>query len=939
MASRQFGRLVLIPLVLIVIAGSSLAQAAPGKLALTSGWQIQSACKAPEKGELISTTAYNPSGWMPTTVPNTVVAALVAAKADKVYEDIYFGKNLLNLPGMDYERGKIFSRFPMKDDSPFKCAWWYRTEFKVPATYKARQIWLSFGGINYRANVWLNGKQIASSNDVAGAYRTYEFNVSEGLKAGEANVLAVEITAPTEKDLGINWVDWNPAPPDKNMGLWREVYLTTSGPVAIRNPYVNSKVAKTLDSAELTVTAEVQNTTAKPVKGTLTGTIGAVKLSQRVALAPGETKVVTFTPEKFPQLQMKSPQLWWPYQMGKPNLQTLNVTFDINGSLSDSGAVRFGVREVTSELTDKGARLFRINGKPILIRGAGWAPDMLLREDNARVDKELAYVKHMGLNTVRLEGKMETEYFYNRADEMGILLMPGWCCCDIWEEWKKWTPETRKVAQESLRSQMLALRNHPSVYVWLNGSDNPPAPEVEKEYLDVARQVNWPNPIVSSATAKSSEVSGKSGVKMSGPYDWVAPAYWLTDKDKLGGGWGYNTETGPGPAFPPVDSLKKFVPADQLWPISDTTLYHAGMGKFQHMDLMTDAMNERYGKAADLEDFERKAQAIAYEGERAMFEAYSRNKYTSTGVIQWMLNNAWPGIIWHLYDYYLKAAGGYFGTKKANEPLHVMYGYDDRSVYVVNSTYEPVRGLKARATVLNFDATSKFTREMNVDLPGDGVVKAFELPEIADLSTTYFVRLELFQGTKRVSENFYWLSTKPDVFDWEKSSYYHTPMKQHADLSMLNTLPKVDLVVTDLKTYAPLANPPKTHWHERIKATSATSQSAKPDAARPRQNWTMVKVTNPSRAVAFMVRLRLLKRSVASVTDAGPKEGDATSLNPMAAGGEDVLPVLWDDNYFTLLPGEVREISASYGTADLGGAKPVIAVEGWNVVPKVVVAK
>lgn len=914
MASCRFGRLFLLISTLFAVVSVSAAQSGVAKLTLAGGWQIQSACKVPEKGEVVSTAAYKPSGWIPTTVPDTVVSALVGAKADKVYDDIYFGKNLLNLPGMDYERGKIFSRFPMKDDSPFKCAWWYRTDFKVPPTYTGQQMWLNFGGINYRANIWLNGKQIANSNDVAGAYRTYEFNVSEALKLGAGNVLAVEITAPTEKDLGINWVDWNPSPPDKNLGLWREVYLTASRTVAVRNPQVVSKVSNTLDSAELTVYAEVQNPTANAIKGTLRGSIGAISFSQPVEIAPREHKFLRFAPEEFPQLKIGNPQLWWPYQMGQQNLQTLKVAFDVNGKQSDAQSVRFGIREVTSELTDKGARLFRINGKPILIRGGGWAPDMLLREDKARVDKELAYVKHMGLNTVRLEGKMETQYFYDRADEMGLLIMPGWCCCDIWEQWDKWTPETRKIAGQSLADQLVLLRNHPSVYVWLNGSDNPPTPEIERYYLATASEVNWPNPIVSSATAKATEVSGKSGVKMSGPYDWVAPAYWLTDKNKLGGGWGYNTETGPGPAFPPVDSLRKFVPGDQLWPISDTTFYHAGMGKFQQMNLMTDAMDQRYGKAADLNDFERKSQAIAYEGERAMFEAYSRNKYGSTGVIQWMLNNAWPSVIWHLYDYYLNPAGGYFGAKKANEPLHVMYGYDDRGVYVVNSTYQPVKGLKARATVLNFDATPKYTHEADVDLPQDGVVKAFELPETASLSTTYFVRLELFDAaTKRVSDNFYWLSTKPDIFDWEKSSYYHTPMKQHADLTMLNTLPKVDLAVTA--------------GHTQPAASLAPG-------LRPQQ-VTRATIKNPSKSIAFMVRLRLLKgTAIGAPKNAAANPGNATSLNPMAAGGDDVLPVLWDDNYITLMPGEQREVSATYATVDLGGAKPVIAVEGWNVTPK-----
>jgi exo-1,4-beta-D-glucosaminidase len=907
---------------------------------LHTGWQIQSACKVPEKGGVISTVAYKPHGWISAQVPSTVLAALVGAKAGKVYDDPYFGKNLLNVPGMNYERGKVFARLPMPDDSPFKCAWWYRVQFWLPKDYKGQQLWLNFGGINYRANIWLNGKQIANSDDVAGAYRTYEFNITHGVKIGSPNVLALEITAPTPDDLGINWVDWNPAPADKDMGLWRGVTITTSGPVAIRHPQVVSHVDPNTFSAELTVTAEVHNATAHPVSGVLEGEIGAIKLTQSVGLAPNETRMITFTPDQFAQLKLKKPELWWPYQMGSQPLQTLKLAFNIAGKPSDEQDVRFGIREVTSELTDKGARQFRINGKAILIRGGGWAPDMMLREDPVRLLKEFAYVRHMGLNTIRLEGKMETDYFYNLADEMGILVMPGWCCCDIWELWQKWTPETHHIAQESLRSQLYRMRNHPSVFVFLNGSDNPPPADVEREYLAVEKEVNWPNPVLSSATAKPSAVTSPSGVKMTGPYDWVPPAYWLTDKDKHGGAWGFNTETSPGPAIPTVESLKKFIPGDQLWPVNDTWLYHSGLGKFQQIDLFTDAINQRYGPATDLNDFERKSQAIAYEGERAMFEAYSRNKYTSTGVIQWMLNNAWPSIIWHLYDFYLDPGAGYFATRKANEPLHVLYGYDNHSVSVVNSTYKPVDNLKVKATVFNFDLTPKFTQEGKIDeLVPDGSVEVFALPpviEIKGLSDTYFLRLELTDSKNHLlSDNFYWLSTKPDEYDWSKSTFFNTPATEHADVTMLNQLPQVELTLT----------PNETVGSSREEHLTGVPLKFAPHDSRT----TFVTVKNPSQSLAFMIHLRLLRgkhtsssqnRSLAAAKKAtstksgAANRGNATSLEPMAAGGDAVLPVLWSDNYFSLLPGEQRQVNVTYSENDLGGTTPVIAIDGWNIVPK-----
>src|SRR5213079_2627998 len=188
---------------------------------------------------------------------------------------------------------------------------------------------------------------------------------------------------------------------------------------------------------------------------------------------------------------------------------------------------------------------------------------------------------------------------------------------------------------------------------------------------------------------------------------------------QAGGDNGYNTETSPGPAIPPRESLEKFIPKDHLWPIDEVWNYHAGGERFTTVNVFTEGLNRRYGQASSLDDYERKAQALTYDGQRAMFEAYARNKYTSTGVIQWMLNNAWPSLIWHLYDYYLVPAGGYFGTKKACEPVHVQYSYDDNSVAVINGTYGTFKGMKASAKIYSINLAERFSRSMNVDLAAD----------------------------------------------------------------------------------------------------------------------------------------------------------------------------------------------------------------------------
>ncbi|HEX6467403.1 MAG TPA: beta galactosidase jelly roll domain-containing protein, partial [Terriglobales bacterium] len=241
------------------------------RINLEKNWQLQSSCKLSEKsGAVISTLNFQPGQWISTTVPSTVVAAQLAAGEFPNVKDPFYGTNLRLIPGTNYPVGALFANLPMTMDSPYRCSWWYRTEFRLPNEFKDRNVWVHFEGINYRANIWVNGKQIASADQVAGAYRRYEFNLKDVIKPGALNVLAVETFAPTELDLGINFVDWNPAPADKAMGLWRKVYLTSSGPVTLRYPTVNTHFPDaSLQSAELTAIAELQNTSDHEVSGSV----------------------------------------------------------------------------------------------------------------------------------------------------------------------------------------------------------------------------------------------------------------------------------------------------------------------------------------------------------------------------------------------------------------------------------------------------------------------------------------------------------------------------------------------------------------------------------------------------------------------------------------------------------------------------------------------
>ena len=847
-----------------------------GQVSLRQGWQLQSSAKVPEPGAVISTTQFKPQGWYPASVPNTVLAALVA---DHVYPDPYYGMNLRSVPGADYPMGANFANLQMPADSPFRVPWWYRTGFTLPSSYQGKNLWLHFDGINYRANVWLNGVQVASSDKMAGMWRLFEFNVTQAARAGEANTLAVEVFPPTPDSLSITWVDWNPMPPDKDMGIWRDVYVSATGPIALRDPQVATRLdLPSLDAAHLTVSATLRNSSNQAAQGTLTCRIGSIQVSQQVELGADESKSVTFSPDHFPALNLSHPRVWWPAQMGEPELYRIKMEVKSGGDVSDAQEFNFGVREITAELDDQNHRVFTVNGKRLLIRGGGWAPDMMLRQDPTREEEEMRYTREMGLNTIRLEGKLVDEHLFDLADRYGILVLAGWCCCDHWERWRSWKEEDYEIATESLRSQLLRLRNHVSILAFFYGSDNPPPKRVEALYLQVFKDESWPNPYVSSASDRPTAI-GPSGVKMTGPYDYVAPSYWLEDS-KNGGAFGFNTETSPGPAIPVLESLYQMLPADKLWPINEAWELHAGGGEFKTLSIFNKALEARYGKPAGLEDYVEKSQLMAYAGERAMFEAYSQNKYRSTGVVQWMENNAWPSTIWHLYDWYLRPGGGYFGTKKACEPIHIQYSAPNDSIVVVNSTYRPYSGMRAKVRVLNLDLTEKFAREISVESKPDSASTLFALPKIEGLSRTYFLKLELDGSDGHaLSRNFYWLSTKPDVSDWDKSTWYYTPISSYADFTALSSLPRV-----------------------RVSASSTSRTEGQDEVTR-------VTLKNPGSSLAFFIHLQI-------------RQGK---------DGEDVRPIYWQDNYVSLLPGETREITGTYAASGLGGAKPTVRVDGWNV--------
>jgi len=886
-------------------------------IALEDLWYLQSSEKAKGTGEQISMPGFRIETWYPAMVPSTVLGTLVESN---VYPDIFLGKNLQSVP-----------------TAPFEVSWWYRKEFIVPVGPGLTRTRLEFDGINYRANIWLNGKKVAGADTVYGAYRRFSIDVTADVKKSEKNVIAVEVFPPKKGEPSIGWVDWNPAPPDNAMGLFRGVRVRATGDVSIENPFVVTKLnLETFAEARLTVSAELVNHADADVTGRLDGRLEGMIFSREVTLRPRETKKVEFTPETHPQLILPQPRVWWTHDLGRPELYTLSLTFHIKGARpipepapepapetppakpgetppakpedkpkgkpqspplmgvprvlpSDMRTVRFGVREIADYRTEDGHRGFKLNGRKILIRGGGWTDNLLLHNDPKRLRAEVLYARHMNLNALRLEGFWGTgRAFYNLCDENGILVMVGWSCHWEWENYLGRpadepyggivTPELIDLVAASWKDQVLWLRNHPSIFVWVEASDMVPHPDLERRYIEIMKEIDPTRPTLVSAKDKTSEITGPSGVKMRGPYDYVPPVYWYVDT-RNGGAFGFNTETGPGPQVPPLESLRKMLPEDKLWPINDFWSFHCCRGKFKTLDRYNEAMDRRLGPPADLEDYLRKAQFLNYEGMRAMFEAFTARKHKATGVIQWMFNPAWPKLWWQLYDYSLQPTGAFYGARKAGEPVHLIYDYGSQEVVAVNSSSTPYPKLKATVRVLDFALKEIIGKTVDFGLLADEVKAIDVLKPSAGLTPVYFLDLRVFgEKNKLVDANFYCLSSKPETLDEANSTWYVTPVKDFADLTALGGLKPVTL-----------------------KVRQKTSKDG------PRTRIT-VDLENPSPDLALMVEIRVVRD----------------------VSGEIVLPIYLDDNYITLLPKETRKISGVFLTEELAGELPAVKIRGWN---------
>ena len=571
------------------LAASASAEGPGSRIPLASDWSLQSSAKVADKGEALSRPGFATQGWYPVTVPNTVVGALVE---NGTYPDPVLRHEPAQDPGDELPDRRALHAAADARRTARSPSWWYRTEFELPPSAgRTQRSGCTSTGINYRANIWLNGKQIADEREIVGRLPPLRARRDRGAAPGRANALAVEVFGPEPDDLAITWVDWNPTPADKNMGLWGDGLADRQRPGGAAQPARGHEAGPALARHRaLTVTAEVWNATDRAVKATrASGAIEDIRFSPAGgAGAAGAEDRALRARSGARAASSRNPRLWWPYRMGEPEpLHAVPRRRGGRRGLRPPGAA-LRHPQMSSELTGKGHRLFRVNGKPILIRGGGWASDMLLRPaSRERLEAELRYVSEMGLNTIRLEGKLESDLVLRPRRPRGdpgdarlVLLRP---LGEVGQVGRGGPPGGAGVAA---RPDPAPAQPSRACFVWLNGSDFPPPAKVEQAYLDVLEELRLAEPVLSNATDTPGPLSGPSGVKMRGPYDYVPPSYWLTDT-KRGGAFGFATEIGPGGGGAADREPEQMLPADQLWPINEFWTFHAGGDEFKDLKLFT----------------------------------------------------------------------------------------------------------------------------------------------------------------------------------------------------------------------------------------------------------------------------------------------------------------------------------------------------------------
>lgn len=826
---------------------------------LHSNWVAKKADEVALTGNEISTASYDASTWMEAIVPGTVLTMLVA---NGIYPDPYYGMNNQDIPDI-YNAGIDFYTY------------WFRTTFELSDSLQDKKIWLNFRGINYTAEIYLNGETINSG--YKGMFLRQNFDVTSVVDFSNPNYLAVKITPPDHpgspdgsnggdgvigRDVTMQYTigwDWVRPVRDRNAGIWDHVSIYNTGPVILMNPSVVTDLPlPDTGYADLTISVQVRNSESTQQSGKVIAEIDDISFEQPVQLNPNETKEIVLNTSNFSQLHIQQPRLWWPNGYGEQALYDLKLTFRMDDeTISDTSSLRFGIREFSYEYDPE--LVVKVNDQKIFCTGGNWvSTDAMLRFSEQRYDDEIRLHKEANLTMIRVWGGGITERpeFYDACDKYGILVMQDfWMTGDCNGRYggSPSYPDDHALFLECAEDAIKMLQNHPSLCIWTGGNEVVPPSDINSALDSLISNLDGTRIYIPS--------SDDFGLHGHGPYEYKQPEFYFDTTSH-----GFTTEIGTY-AFPPVESMRDMMDESDLWPINlDAWEYHFFSFRGSYSEFNTDVYS--YGTPQSIDDHCFQAQLVNYCTHKAMFEAWNKKMWDDcSGILCWKSQGCWPCLIWQFYDWYLEPHAGYYGIKSASEPLHIQMNLDDYSVYIINHNLHSFNQLKAVARVYYVDGqlVESLTDSLSqIQINANTIEPCFNIP-FTDDSTFYFIKLQLKDAADNVlSENFYWRGNR----------------------NQLEQLPDVDLDITTIE-----------------------------ESEDENGNYKLTySIENPSAFPAFFIRLKIFKE----------------------LANERVLPVFYSDNYFTILPNEAKEISLEFAQDKLTGELPVLMVEGYNVISKTV---
>jgi Glycosyl hydrolase 2 galactose-binding domain-like/Exo-beta-D-glucosaminidase Ig-fold domain/Glycosyl hydrolases family 2/NedA-like, galactose-binding domain len=749
-----------------------------GRLNLAGGnWRLQRDNFVQDGGEALSKSGYADSSWVVGTVPGTVLTSYYNVGA---IPDPNYGQNQLHI-----------------SDSYFYADFWYRREFDTPKLDKDEKAWLNFDGINWKADVYLNGEKLGR---IEGGFMRGRFDVTGKLLAGKTNALAVRIeknatpgsckqktyqtTGRNGGALGadnptyhasIGW-DWIPTIRGRNTGIWGDVFLTVTGPVTVENPFVTTTLPlPDTSSADVSISVDLVNHDSRRVSGVLRGRFGDVTFEQKVKLERASTQTVKLDPSTHSKLHLDHPQLWWPAGYGEPHLYDVELWFEGHGNkTTDRKAFKAGVRQMAYSEEGGDLRIW-VNGRRFVAKGGNWGfSESMLRYRAREYDVAARYHREMNFTMIRnWVGQIGDEAFYEACDRNGVMVWQ-----DFWlaNPWDGPVPNDDAMFMKNARDLLLRIRNHASIGLYCGRNEWYPPAALQTGLIAAIKELHPDIHYIGSSA--DGVVSGH------GPYMALPPeSYFRRPDPKL------HSEMGM-PNIPPFESLQLMMPEKAMWPqgldwgLHDFTLKGA-QGGTSFLSMIANS----YGGANDAEEWMTLAQFVNYQGYQAMFEAQSKYRM---GLLLWMSHPCWPSFVWQTYDYYFEPTAAYYGCKNACEPLHIQWNRYTDAVEVVNYSGGDQSGLRAQVEIFNMDGSRRWTNSTMLDSKEDSTTQCFKLEFPAELSDVHFLRMKLTQGTSTVSTNFYLRSSRVNDFrairELEKAQIQtSTSVSQTGDRWLLTT--------------------------------------------------------------------------------------------------------------------------------------------------------